>query len=77
MCQCIGFVDEENTAHGLVAERIDHLRGLSLIGADHLRAVNLDHMATVQIADGGKYFAKLAGHGCLTRSGITCKHDVH
>ena len=76
-CQCVGLVDKEDAAHCLVAQLVDNLRRLALIGADHLRTVDLNYMSAVQIADSRQDFAQLSGHSGLTRTRITREHDVH
>ena len=76
-CQGIGLVDKEDTTHGLITETVHHLWCLALIGTDHLRAVYLDHMTGVEIADGSQNLAKLACDSGLAGARITSQHDVH
>ena len=47
--QCIGLINEEDSAFCLVAETIHHLWGLALIRANHLGTINLNHMTAVEI----------------------------
>ena len=75
--QCIGLIDEENSTHRLVAQTVNNLWRLTLIGADHLRAVDLDNVATIQITDGFQYLTQLTGNGCLTCTRITCQHNMN
>ena len=76
-CQRIGLIHEEDATHRLVAQTVHHLRGLALIGADHLGTVYLHHMAAVQITDGRQDLTQLTGDGGLTRARITSQDDVH
>ena len=74
--QRVGLVNKEDTTHSLVAQAVDNLWRLTLIRAHHLRTVNLDHMATIQIADSLHDFTQLTGNGRLTGTRITSQHDV-
>ena len=46
-CQRVGLVDKQDAPHGLIAEAVNHLGRLALIGTHHLGSVYLDHMAAV------------------------------
>ena len=76
-CQGVGLVNKQNTALGLIAKGINHLRCFALILTYHLGTINLDYVATIQIADGCKDFAQLTGDSGFTCTWVTCKNNVH
>ena len=76
-CQGISLIYKKNTAHRLVAQTVDHLWGLSLIGTHHLGTIHFNHMSAVEITDRSQYLAQLSGDGRLSRSGITRQDDMH
>ena len=76
-CQRIGLINEEDSAHRLVTQAVNNLWRLSLIGADHLRTIYLDNVATIQISDGFQYLTQLTGNGCLTCTRITCQNNMN
>ena len=75
--QRVSLIHKEDTTHRLVAKPVYHLRGLSLIGTDHLGTVDFYHMTTVQITDGSQNLTQLTGNGGLTCTRITCQDDMH
>ena len=75
--QCIGLVNKEDTTHSFIAKAVHHLGSFTLIGANHLRTVNLNNMSTIQIANRLKYLTQLTGNGGLTCTRITSKDNMN
>ena len=75
--QRVSLIDEEDATHSLVAETVNDLRRLALIGTDHLGTIDLYHMAAIQISDSSQNFAKLTGNSGLTCTRITCQDNMH
>ena len=76
-CQGISLIHKKDAPHRLVAQTVDDLGSLSLVGADHLRTVYLHYMSTIEITYRSQYLAQFSGDGRLSRSRITRQDDVH
>ncbi len=74
--QCVRFIDEEDSAHRLVAGLLDQRAGLALELRHQLGAVDFDHVAARQHSESGKYLPEAAGDGGLAGAGIAGDGEV-
>ena len=69
--QRVSLIHEEDTAHRLVTQTVNHLRGLTLIRTHHLRTVTLYDMTAVKITYCLQNLTQFTGNRRLARTGIT------